>query len=123
MRSVLGVAQLASQLQDEFALPQPVQVGAGVDTGLAVLGNLGSEAHADHTALGDAVNRAFRLEAATRVLRSDVALSVASYQRWRDVLPRLNFREERVQLKGFPEPTPVHPGSFARLRELLLANP
>lgn len=122
LRGVIGIADLADQLQRRFALPAPIRIGAGIDAGVAMLGNIGSEARSDHTALGDAVNRAFRLEAATRECECDIVLGDDAYQSWRRRFPRIHFRAERVCLKGFPGQTLVYAGSFDHLRELADAH-
>jgi len=51
-----------------------LRVGVGINTGVASMG-IGQDA----TALGDAVNIAFRLESATKVLGSDIVMSESSY--------------------------------------------
>ena len=51
-----------------------LRVGVGINTGIASMG-IGQDA----TALGDAVNIAFRLESATKVLGSDIVMSESSY--------------------------------------------
>ena len=53
---------------------EKLRVGVGINTGVASMG-IGQDA----TALGDAVNIAFRLESATKVLGSDIVMSESSY--------------------------------------------
>ena len=123
LRSILAIAEIAGGLSERFALPFPLRIGAGVDRGEVVVGNFGGEGSADHTALGPAVNRAFRLEAATRSLNCDILLSSSAYQPWQESFPALRFRVEHVSLKGFPEETTVYAGSFTQLREIVTPSP
>jgi adenylate cyclase len=46
----------------ERGLPD-INVGTGVNTGIAIIGNMGSETRFDYSVIGDAVNLAARLEA------------------------------------------------------------
>ena len=45
---------------------QPIQVGIGLNTGLCVVGNMGSDLRFDYSVLGDSVNLASRLEGQSR---------------------------------------------------------
>ena len=55
-------------------LPEPVAIGIGVNTGEAVVGNMGSDSRFDYSAIGDAVNTAARLESATKEAGVDILI-------------------------------------------------
>ena len=55
-------------------LPEPIAIGIGVNTGEAVIGNMGSDSRFDYSAIGDAVNTAARLESATKEAGVDLLI-------------------------------------------------
>ena len=55
-------------------LPEPVAIGIGVNTGEAVVGNMGSNTRFDYSAIGDAVNTAARLESVTKEVGEDILI-------------------------------------------------
>jgi len=58
---------------EEKGLPK-IAIGIGVNTGYAVIGNMGSDSRFDFTAIGDAVNIAARLESGTKEAGVDVLI-------------------------------------------------
>lgn len=77
----------------------------GVHSGPASVGNFGSDARFEYTALGDAVNTAARLEGLNKYFGTRVAMSGATADRCPD-LPRRSIG--RIVLKGKTEPIAVY---------------
>lgn len=77
----------------------------GVHSGPASVGNFGSDARFEYTALGDAVNTAARLEGLNKYFGTRVAMSGATAERCPDLARR---PIGRVVLKGKTEPIAVY---------------
>jgi adenylate cyclase len=76
---VLAVLAAVSQFAEvtcgpKYSLSFHLSFGAGLNTGIASVGNAGSGTQTKYTAFGDAVNAAFRIEGGTRQLGLDVAI-------------------------------------------------
>lgn len=111
--------RMTMELSDAYPLPFPLRVGAGLNTGYAMVGNTGSGGTADYTALGDTVNAAFRLESSTKQLGVDVALGEATYKYLSRLKPEKNFDQYRVNLKGYDIPTLTYTTTFESLKIFL----
>ena len=109
LESLSEIEDIAASLHSRFGLADPVRIGAGISNGMASIGNLGGGAAADHTALGDAVNQAFRLESATKELRTDIAFNFSVKNTLPASVDLSEITEEhRVSLKGYKEPMVVY---------------
>jgi adenylate cyclase len=68
VKTSIECAKETALLKKEFkdkGLPE-INIGSGVNTGTCIVGNMGSDMRFDYSVIGDAVNLAARLEAATR---------------------------------------------------------
>ena len=65
----------AQEIQKQFKESSiGVEIGVGVNTGEAIIGNMGSATRFDYTAIGDAVNLAARLESSTKEVGEDIVI-------------------------------------------------
>jgi adenylate cyclase len=106
----------------------PLNVGVGLNTGVCVVGNMGSDLRFDYSVLGDSVNLASRLEGQSKeygfpiIVGSKTALAVKD----RFAILELDF----IMVKGKKEPEVIYAiagredvaqsGRFQRLRNLTI---
>lgn len=117
--AILAMQELVAPLQNRFGLAQPVRFGVGINSGLASMGNLGSAGAADFTAVGDTINKAFRLEGATRNAPFDIVIGHSSLDLvFPAIVPPRQARPMALPLKGFDAPEPAYGLHFADLPAL-----
>jgi len=123
-QALSALHKMTSQLHEQYPLPAPVRVGAGVNTGYAMVGNTGTGDRPDYTALGDTVNAAFRLESSTKQIGMDIAFGETAYQYLIGSPPvhpqaAVLFTPQTVHLKGYDVPTKTFAGTFTDLDTFL----
>lgn len=112
--------EVTEELSRTYPLPFPLKVGAGVNTGYAMVGNSGSSERPDFTALGDTVNAAFRLESSTKEIDMDIALGEKTYHYISELKNvRETFKKYEVHLKGYDRRTTTYAATFNRLKDFL----
>lgn len=120
MRAISALHKMTSQLHRQYPLPFPLRIGAGLNTGYAMVGNAGTGDRPDYTALGDTVNAAFRFETSTKSLKLDVAIGETFYEQ----LATFNgddhlFTPYVVNMKGYENPIATHAGTFENIDQFL----
>ncbi|WP_410510638.1 FHA domain-containing protein [Nodosilinea sp. E11] len=120
LQAVSNLAEMTSRLHEQFPLPFPLRIGAGINTGYAMVGNSGSSDRSDYTPLGDTVNAAFRLESSTKQLGLDLAMGETTYK----YLPKAqkndqHFKQFTVDFKGYEDPITTRAGTFTDLNQFL----
>jgi adenylate cyclase len=106
----------------------PINVGVGLNTGICVVGNLGSDQRFDYSVLGDSVNLASRLEGQSKEYGFPIiaGLKTALAVKDRFAILELDF----IMVKGKTEPEVIyaiagredvmHSEHFQRLRNLII---
>lgn len=84
---------------------EPIEIGIGLNTGLAVAGEMGSSGRSDFTVIGDAINLGSRLESLCKFYNSKLNISDATKQQLKkDYVFRFL---DKVTVKGKTEPVTI----------------
>jgi adenylate cyclase len=100
VKSALEMIKKLKELNDSegFGKGNKLNIGIGINSGKAVVGNMGSEQRFDYSVLGDAVNLASRLEGVSK--NYDATLIVGE-DTVKDISKLFSFRKlDDVQVKG-----------------------
>jgi adenylate cyclase len=112
LRAVNDINVATAEISNTLPLPGPLRIGAGLNTGPAIIGGT------EYTALGDTVNAAFRLEAATKGIGLGVALGERTFAELALPAPSPFVRRE-VELKGYEALSIAWAISFVDLEKFL----
>lgn len=113
LRTACVLGRVTTDLHQVFPeLSEPLRMGVGINTGMASL-----EVGSDNTALGDAVNIAFRLETASKEMGTDIVLSESAYHN----LPSHYWsgKEQSIKLKGKSAAVKVVGIGYEYVKEML----
>lgn len=97
------------KLNEAFAARgmNPIDIGVGIHSGPAVVGNMGADIRFDYTAIGNTVNLASRLEGLNKYYGSHVLVSEDTRRQVGD--GGFTFRElDRVRVMGKFQPVVIH---------------
>lgn len=107
--SAVSMLARLSELQVQWrAQDSPVlEIGIGINTGIASVGNMGSSLRHGYTALGDAVNLAARLEGLNKEYGTQILISEFTRRELRD--DQFIFREiDFIRVKGKLQPVTIY---------------
>jgi adenylate cyclase len=100
-----GLKEVNKTLKDRgFSLE--VKIGIGINTGVATIGEIGSEKKKNYTIVGDTVNLASRLESITKEYKTPLIFSEYTYEKIKN---RINGKLlGNVKVKGRGQPVDIY---------------
>ncbi len=103
--AMLEKVKLFNEEQKRLGL-KPVVINIGLNTGKAVVGNVGSDKQKNYTAIGDSVNLASRIKGLNKFYHTQIIISEFTYAQVKD---RVIVRElDLTRVKGKSEPVRVY---------------
>ncbi len=108
VKTAIECAEETDKIKAEFkarGLPD-INIGSGVNTGTCIVGNMGSEMRLDYSVIGDAVNLAARLEAATRNYKDEngkVTPTLYSSYTMEQLTDIKSIEVDKIKVKGKEE--------------------
>lgn len=107
-RAVLSIMRELPKLNEKWnpSLPRNLQLGIGINTGSALVGNTGSKVKFKYGPMGSAVNLASRVEDATKQLGSPILITESTYRQLDDSFA--TRRLCRASLPGIASPVNLY---------------
>jgi adenylate cyclase len=85
-----------------------IDIGIGINTGEAVIGNMGSNTRFDYSAIGDAVNLAARLESSTKEVGEDIVIGYNTIN-VKNFIDTITLKElKSIYVKGKEKPINIY---------------
>jgi adenylate cyclase len=104
-RALEAALELETLAGDQFQ--GDLEIGIGIDSGTVIAGNVGGGGRLDFIVIGDAVNMASRVEAATRDPGDIILISECTKASLRHTVPSL-IERRTVSIKGKRTPVALY---------------
>ncbi len=102
----LEMLKALGELNAELPPERQLDIGIGINTGIATIGNMGSTKKKNYTAMGDTVNLASRLEGVNKMFHTRIIISESTFERVKDkVIAR---QLDVIRVKGKKQPVKIY---------------
>lgn len=113
VQCAVAMIQEIEKLNQNMTKPENrLEVGIGIHTGEAIVGNIGSDRRLDYTVIGDNVNLASRIEGLTKHYNCPILISEATFKQLEgrySITDGFEIREiDKVIVKGKTKPITVY---------------
>jgi adenylate cyclase len=111
-RAVLAAVEMVEGLNEinrtlkERGFDMEVKIGIGINTGVATIGNIGSDQKKNYTVVGDTVNLSSRLESITKEYKTPLILSEYTYEKIKNTIECSLLGSAKV--KGREQPVIIY---------------
>jgi adenylate cyclase len=111
-RAVLAAVEMLEGLNEvnrtlkERGFDHEVKIGIGINTGVATIGNIGSEQKKNYTVVGDTVNLSSRLESITKEYNTPLLFSEYTYEKIKNKIDCKLMGN--VKVKGREQPVTIY---------------
>jgi len=99
--------QLISKELNAEGFPD-INIGIGINTGNAIVGNMGSTVRFGYTAIGDSVNLAARLEGLNKGYGTEIIVSEFTIERLPENTQIRNRKLDKIRVKGKNDPVTIY---------------
>jgi adenylate cyclase len=98
-----------NRILKERGFKHEIKIGIGINTGVATIGNIGSDKKRNYTVVGDAVNLSSRLESITKEQKTPLLFSEYTYNEIKDKIPCQHVG--KVTVKGREQAVDIYTSS------------
>lgn len=102
VKCACAMLKKVEELQEKwlFEGKPKIEIGIGINTGEAFVGNIGSEKRLEYTVIGNTVNLASRLESYNKVYKTNMLISSSTYTHVSDIVDVIKIADVTIRGKA-----------------------